>query len=174
MLATRVLVATCHAAASSVMSAREMSVRIRLARFGRTNRPFYRINVADSRSPRDGKFMETVGTYDPLPSRKDNMKEVRLNRERIEVREQQQKQQDERPLPLPTQSGARPGCVACAFIVARNAVGEKMTAFSITVATCSPQKRMLRRTCVCGCCRHVSCSSSRACPVLVVSGCTGQ
>ena len=65
---------------------RDMSVRIRLARFGRKKRPFYRIRVADSRSPRDGKFIEAVGTYDPLPSRKDNMKQVRLNRERIEVR----------------------------------------------------------------------------------------
>jgi ribosomal protein S16 len=44
-----------------------MGVRIRLARFGRTHAPFYRIFVADSRSPRDGRHIEVVGTYDPLP-----------------------------------------------------------------------------------------------------------
>ena len=65
---------------------REMSVRIRLARFGRKKRPFYRIRVANARSPRDGKFLETVGTYDPLPSRKDNMKQIRIDHERVKVR----------------------------------------------------------------------------------------
>src|ERR1700738_2206375 len=40
---------------------------IRLARFGRKNLPFYRLFVADSRSPRDGKHLEVVGHYDPLP-----------------------------------------------------------------------------------------------------------
>jgi small subunit ribosomal protein S16 len=43
-----------------------MSVKIRLARFGTKKRPIYRIVVADSESPRDGKFLETVGTYNPL------------------------------------------------------------------------------------------------------------
>ncbi|MBU4345600.1 MAG: 30S ribosomal protein S16 [Desulfobacteraceae bacterium] len=43
-----------------------MSVKIRLARFGAKKRPIYRIVVADSKSPRDGKFLETVGTYNPL------------------------------------------------------------------------------------------------------------
>jgi small subunit ribosomal protein S16 len=42
-----------------------MSVKIRLARHGAKKRPFYRIVVADSESPRDGKFLEKVGTYDP-------------------------------------------------------------------------------------------------------------
>jgi ribosomal protein S16 len=42
-------------------------VRIRLARFGRKNLPFYRIFVADSRSPRDGKHLEVVGHYNPIP-----------------------------------------------------------------------------------------------------------
>lgn len=41
-------------------------VRIRLRREGAKNRPYYRIVVADSRSPRDGKFIELIGTYDPL------------------------------------------------------------------------------------------------------------
>ncbi|MFQ5588066.1 MAG: 30S ribosomal protein S16 [Nitrospiria bacterium] len=43
-----------------------MAVRIRLARMGRHKRPFYRLVVADSESPRDGKFIEILGTYDPL------------------------------------------------------------------------------------------------------------
>ena len=43
-----------------------MSVKIRLKRMGSKKRPFYRIVVADSRSPRDGRFIETVGTYKPL------------------------------------------------------------------------------------------------------------
>jgi small subunit ribosomal protein S16 len=42
-----------------------MSVKIRLRREGAKNGPYYRIVVADSRSPRDGKFIEQVGTYDP-------------------------------------------------------------------------------------------------------------
>ena len=42
-------------------------VRLRLARFGRKNAPFYRIHAADSRCPRDGKFLERVGFYDPRP-----------------------------------------------------------------------------------------------------------
>ena len=43
-----------------------MSTRIRLARAGSKNRPFFRIVVSDKRSPRDGKFIEMVGTYNPL------------------------------------------------------------------------------------------------------------
>ncbi len=42
-----------------------MALRIRLARFGGKKRPFYRIVVANSESPRDGRFLEIVGTYDP-------------------------------------------------------------------------------------------------------------
>jgi small subunit ribosomal protein S16 len=42
-----------------------MAVSIRLRREGSKNRPYYRIVVADSRSPRDGKFIEILGTYDP-------------------------------------------------------------------------------------------------------------
>lgn len=45
----------------------KMGVRIRLARFGRKHLPFYRIFVADARAPRDGKHLEVVGTYDPIP-----------------------------------------------------------------------------------------------------------
>lgn len=43
-----------------------MAVRIRLRRMGRKKRPYYRIVVADSRSPRDGRFIETLGTYNSL------------------------------------------------------------------------------------------------------------
>ena len=42
-----------------------MAVRIRLARHGTKKRPFYRIVVADGENPRDGRFLEKVGTYDP-------------------------------------------------------------------------------------------------------------
>ncbi len=42
-----------------------MAVKIRLTRRGSTKAPFYRIVVADARSPRDGKFIEIIGTYDP-------------------------------------------------------------------------------------------------------------
>ena len=42
-----------------------MATRIRLARHGRKGRPFYHVVVADSRAPRDGKFIEKIGTYDP-------------------------------------------------------------------------------------------------------------
>ena len=44
-----------------------MAVKIRLARHGAKKRPFYRIVVADIESPRDGRFLEIVGTYNPLP-----------------------------------------------------------------------------------------------------------
>ena len=42
-----------------------MAVKIRLKRMGQKKSPFYRIVVADSRSPRDGRFIEEIGTYDP-------------------------------------------------------------------------------------------------------------
>jgi small subunit ribosomal protein S16 len=44
---------------------KEMAVKIRLRRMGRKKAPFYRIVVADSRSPRDGRVIEEIGTYDP-------------------------------------------------------------------------------------------------------------
>ncbi|MFR7761290.1 MAG: 30S ribosomal protein S16, partial [Peptoniphilus grossensis] len=43
-----------------------MAVKIRLRRMGTKKKPFYRIVVADSRSPRDGKFIEEIGYYNPL------------------------------------------------------------------------------------------------------------
>ena len=43
-----------------------MAVRIRLTRMGRKKKPFYRIIVANNESPRDGKFLDIIGTYDPM------------------------------------------------------------------------------------------------------------
>ena len=43
-----------------------MAVRIRLRRMGKKKTPFYRVVVADIKSPRDGRFIENIGTYDPL------------------------------------------------------------------------------------------------------------
>mmetsp|Transcript_27168 Transcript_27168/g.55387 ORF Transcript_27168/g.55387 Transcript_27168/m.55387 type:complete len:124 (-) Transcript_27168:105-476(-) len=57
-------------------------VRLRLQRFGRKNLPFYRIVAADSRSPRDGKCLEYLGTYNPIPNQWGE-KVVTLNIERI-------------------------------------------------------------------------------------------
>lgn len=57
-----------------------MPVKIRLRRMGAKKRPFYRVVVADSRSPRDGRFIETVGHYNPLtnpPSAQVNAEKVR-------------------------------------------------------------------------------------------------
>ncbi|MBI4031904.1 MAG: 30S ribosomal protein S16 [Proteobacteria bacterium] len=60
-----------------------MALVLRMARGGRRNLPFYRIVVADKRYPRDGRYIEKVGTYDPrLPS--NDEKRVVLNKERIE------------------------------------------------------------------------------------------
>jgi small subunit ribosomal protein S16 len=57
-----------------------MAVKIRLARRGNKKRPFYRIVVADSRSPRDGKFIDMIGTYDPLT----NPARVEVDREKLQ------------------------------------------------------------------------------------------
>ncbi|MGB9498476.1 MAG: 30S ribosomal protein S16 [Dissulfuribacterales bacterium] len=57
-----------------------MAVKIRLARYGAKKRPFYRIVVADGRYPRDGRFLENVGTYNPMVE----PNEVTLKKERIE------------------------------------------------------------------------------------------
>ncbi|MBI2240389.1 MAG: 30S ribosomal protein S16 [Magnetospirillum gryphiswaldense] len=60
-----------------------MALKIRLARGGAKKRPFYRIVVADARSPRDGRFIEKVGTYNPLlPT--DHAERVILNTEAIQ------------------------------------------------------------------------------------------
>jgi small subunit ribosomal protein S16 len=55
-----------------------MAVSIRLRREGARNRPYYKVVVADSRSPRDGKFIEIIGTYDP--KKPDNNSTLKLDR----------------------------------------------------------------------------------------------
>ena len=57
-----------------------MAVRIRLARHGAKKKPFYRIVVADSESPRDGRYLEAVGTYNPLR----DPAEITVKQERIQ------------------------------------------------------------------------------------------
>ncbi|MEM9425235.1 MAG: 30S ribosomal protein S16 [Pseudomonadota bacterium] len=60
-----------------------MAMKIRLARGGSKKRPFYRIVAADSRMPRDGRFIEKLGTYNPLLP-KDSEDRVKMNMERVQ------------------------------------------------------------------------------------------
>lgn len=60
-----------------------MAIKIRLARGGSKKRPFYRIVAADSRMPRDGRFIEKLGTYNPLLP-KDSEERVKMDIERIQ------------------------------------------------------------------------------------------
>lgn len=59
-----------------------MSLKLRLARAGTKKRPFYHVVVADARSPRDGRFIEKIGTYNPMLAEDD--KRVVLNTERAQ------------------------------------------------------------------------------------------
>ena len=59
-----------------------MSLRIRLSRAGAKKRPFYRIVVADSRSPRDGRYIEKIGTYNPLLPR-DSADRINIDTDRV-------------------------------------------------------------------------------------------
>lgn len=56
-----------------------MAVKIRLKRMGSKKKPFYRIVVADSRVPRDGKFIEEIGYYNPLTE----AKEIKVDKEKV-------------------------------------------------------------------------------------------
>ena len=60
-----------------------MAMKIRLARGGSKKRPFYRVVAADSRMPRDGRYVEKLGTYNPLLP-KDSEDRVQLNMERVQ------------------------------------------------------------------------------------------
>jgi len=60
-----------------------MAMKIRLARGGSKKRPFYRIVAADSRMPRDGRYVEKLGTYNPLLP-KDSEERVKMNVERVQ------------------------------------------------------------------------------------------
>ena len=75
-----------------------MSVKIRLRRIGAKKHPFYRLVVADTRSPRDGKFIEILGTYDPMTE------PVKLNLDQDKIKSWLQK-------------GARPSDTARAFLI---------------------------------------------------------
>ena len=75
-----------------------MSVKIRLRRIGAKKHPFYRLVVADTRSPRDGKFIEILGTYDPMTE------PVRLNLDQEKIKAWLKK-------------GARPSDTARAFLI---------------------------------------------------------
>ncbi|MBQ9834033.1 MAG: 30S ribosomal protein S16 [Bacilli bacterium] len=55
-----------------------MAVKLRLKRMGSKQKPFYRVVAADSRSPRDGRFIETVGTYNPIK----NPAEINIDEEK--------------------------------------------------------------------------------------------
>lgn len=59
-----------------------MAVRIRLTRYGKKNRPFFRVAVYDSRTRRDGKYIENLGVYDPLPE--DVRKKLTLHVDRLQ------------------------------------------------------------------------------------------
>jgi len=77
-----------------------LSVKIRLRRIGAKKHPFYRLVVADTRSPRDGKFIEILGTYDPMTE------PVKLNL-------------DEEKIKAWLLKGARPSDTARAFLIGR-------------------------------------------------------
>jgi small subunit ribosomal protein S16 len=59
-----------------------MAVRIRLTRYGKKNRPFFRIAVFDSRTRRDGRFLENLGTFDPLVQ--DESKKIVIQADRLQ------------------------------------------------------------------------------------------
>lgn len=61
-------------------SKEEIMVKIRLKRIGAHKKPFYRVVVADSRTPRDGRFIEEIGTYDPLK----DPAEIKIDAERAQ------------------------------------------------------------------------------------------
>ncbi len=60
-----------------------MAVKIRLTRLGSKKKPFYRVVIANSTAPRDGKFIEIVGTYDPMLE-KTNPERIKLKKERVD------------------------------------------------------------------------------------------
>ena len=85
-----------------------MAVRIRLARGGAKKRPFYRIVAADARSPRDGRFLEKLGTYNPLlPSEAGNR--VVLDEERVRYWLSQGAQVSDRVARFLDKAGILPG-----------------------------------------------------------------
>ena len=84
-----------------------MAMKIRLARGGSKKRPFYRIVAADSRMPRDGRFIEKLGTYSPLLP-KDSEDRVKMNMERVEYWLGEGAQPTDRIQRMLEAAGARP------------------------------------------------------------------
>jgi small subunit ribosomal protein S16 len=84
-----------------------MAMKIRLARGGSKKRPFYSIVATDSRMPRDGRFLEKLGTYNPLLA-KDDEKRVVMNLERVQYWLGQGAQPTDRIARMLEAAGARP------------------------------------------------------------------
>ena len=84
-----------------------MSLKIRLARGGAKKRPHYSIVAADSHSPRDGRFIEKLGTYNPLLA-KDDEKRIVMNMERVQHWLSQGAQPTDRVARFLEAAGARP------------------------------------------------------------------
>ena len=84
-----------------------MAMKIRLARGGSKKRPFYAIVASDSRMPRDGRFIEKLGTYNPLLA-KDDEKRVVMNLERVQHWLSQGAQPTDRVARFLEASGTRP------------------------------------------------------------------
>ncbi len=84
-----------------------MAMKIRLARGGSKKRPFYSIVAADSRKPRDGRFIEKLGTYNPLLA-KDSEDRVKMNVERVNYWLSQGAQPTDRIARMLEAAGARP------------------------------------------------------------------
>ena len=84
-----------------------MAMKIRLARGGSKKRPFYSIVATDSRMPRDGRFLEKLGTYNPLLA-KDDEKRVVMNMERVQHWLSQGAQPTDRVARFLEAAGARP------------------------------------------------------------------
>ncbi|GER42859.1 30S ribosomal protein S16, partial [Striga asiatica] len=78
------LVASRRRPSESILHRQRMVVRLRLSRLGCKNKPFYRVMAADSRSPRDGKHLEVLGYYNPLPGQ-DGGKRMGINFDRVKT-----------------------------------------------------------------------------------------
>jgi small subunit ribosomal protein S16 len=85
-----------------------MPVRIRLARHGRKKRPFYKVVVAHSEAPRDGRFIESIGTYNPLPE----TAEVKIKADRLQYWLQQGAEPTDTVLSLIRKFGVHTGTQA--------------------------------------------------------------
>ncbi|MCA0203533.1 30S ribosomal protein S16 [Pararhodobacter sp.] len=84
-----------------------MATKIRLARGGSNKRPFYAIVVSDSRMPRDGRFLEKVGTYNPLVA-KDSEERVKMDVERVQFWLERGAQPTDRVVRFLEAAGLRP------------------------------------------------------------------